>query len=299
MKHFLEISQLTVHQINSLLERALQFKALQQFPGFPKQSVANLFYENSTRTRVSFELAARRLSMEVINFNLEQSSENKGELIEDTIQTLTAMGIHYYVIRHKQEGLQQHLADRFGGLIHIINAGDGMHAHPSQALLDMMTIKELKPDVTQLKIAIVGDIKHSRVANSFQCICKKLGVGQLVLVAPKIWQPTSVHYGYVTQDLKEGVLDADVVMCLRVQQERLKAADHLDLNTYIRDYAITASKLLHAKPGALVMHPGPINRAIEIAAEVADGPQSVILQQVNNGVYARMAILESLIVSSD
>lgn len=294
MDHFIEISLLSRTHIESLLQRSLALKEQKQFPVYKHQSVANLFYENSTRTRVSFELAAKYLSMNVINFDTQNSSEQKGEVIEDTLRTLAAMGIQTFVIRHKKEGLQQELAHSLGPQVHIINAGDGTHAHPSQAILDMMTIMEQKPNLDQLKIAVVGNIKHSRVANSFQSICSTLGVGELVLVAPEIWQPQKLIYGRVVADLKEGLSDADVVISLRVQHERLLESEHLDLATYRRDFALTNKSLAYAKPKAMVMHPGPINRGVEIDSEVADGPQSYILQQVRNGVYARMAIFERL-----
>lgn len=295
MNHFLEISQLTHQQIANLLQRAILFKQGYDIPSYKAHTVANLFYENSTRTRVSFELAAQRLSMPVINLDLHHSSESKGEVIEDTISTLSAMGIQYFVVRHKQEGLQQQLANTFGSSVHIINAGDGTHAHPSQAILDMMTIMEQKPQLGQLKIAVVGNVKHSRVANSFQCICKQLGVGELVLVAPDIWQPELVHFGRVTNNVYDGLVDADVIICLRVQRERLSEAEHLDLTSYREQFALTQKKLAHAKSDAMIMHPGPMNRGIEIDSDVADGPQSFILPQVSNGVYSRMAIIDSLV----
>lgn len=295
MNHFLEISQLSRQQIESILQRSIYFKHHKNYPYYGTNTVAHLFYENSTRTRVSFELAANRLSMPVVNLDLQSSSETKGEVIEDTVRTLTAMGIQFFVIRHEQEGLQQSLADKIGNSIHIINAGDGTHAHPSQALLDMMTIMEQKPRLDQLKIAILGNIKHSRVANSFQCICAQLGVGELVLVAPELWQPRTLHYGRVTHSLRDGLTDADVVICLRVQRERLLESDHLDLDSFRRDFTLTKDRLDYAKPDVMVMHPGPINRGIEIDSEVADGASSFILQQVTNGVFVRMAIFDALI----
>jgi aspartate carbamoyltransferase catalytic subunit len=294
MNHFLEISQLSRAEIESIVQRAIGFKQQNNYPAYAQYTVANLFYENSTRTRVSFELAAHRLSMPVINIDLLNSSETKGEIIEDTIRTLAAMGIQYFVIRHRQEGLQQSLANKMGNTVHIINAGDGIHAHPSQALLDIMTILEQKPHLNQLKIAVLGDIRHSRVANSFQCVCAQLGVGELVLVAPELWQPKTVHFGRVTSSLRDGLTNADVVICLRVQHERLAKSDHLDLNSYRREYALTQDSLAYAKPDVMVMHPGPINRGIEIDSEIADGPHSFILQQVSNGVFVRMAIFDAL-----
>lgn len=295
MKHLLDISQLSVRDISTLIQRALHFKHNPIYPRYPHVWVANLFYENSTRTRVSFELAAKALSMSVVNLDLNYSSESKGEVIEDTMKTLAAMGISLFVIRHTQNGLPQRLATQCTDDMHIINAGDGQHAHPSQALLDLMTIIEHKPDLARLKITIVGNLRHSRVANSLQCICAKLGVGELVLVAPTIWQPQDVCYGRATTSLEDGLKDADVVICLRVQQERLNADEHIDLPSYRRDYAITTSSMAWAKPDAMVMHPGPINRGVEIDSDVADGPQSYILRQVSNGVFMRMAILEALV----
>jgi len=295
MNHFLEISQLSSQQINSLLERAFLFKNSGNYPNYQQHSVVNLFYENSTRTRVSFELAAKKLSMTVVNLGLQHSSEMKGEVIEDTIRTLAAMGLDLFVIRHSQDGLPQDLAEKLDNQLHLVNAGDGQHAHPSQAMLDLMTIVEHKKDLSRLKIAIVGNIRHSRVANSLQCLCSKMGVKELVLIAPPIWKPQTVHYGRVTPSLSEGLRDADVVIVLRVQQERLLDNEQLDLATYRRDYALTAQTLQYAKPDAMVMHPGPMNRGIEIDSEVADGGQSFILQQVANGVFMRMAILEALV----
>lgn len=207
------------------------------------------------------------------------------------------MGINIFVIRHEREGLPQMLAQTCDDSVHIINAGDGAHAHPSQALLDLMTIVERHSDLSKLKIAIVGDIRHSRVANSLQCIFATMGIGELTLVAPEVWKPASVHFGRVTASLQDGIVDADVVICLRVQRERLLDSEHLDLPSYRRDYALTRATLLHAKTGAMVMHPGPLNRGVEIDSDVADGLQSFILQQVRNGVFMRMAILERCIQS--
>jgi aspartate carbamoyltransferase catalytic subunit len=295
MNHFLDISHLSRQQIESLLEDSFSFKQQKKFPAYKEHTVANLFYENSTRTRVSFELAANHLSMPVVNLDLQTSSETKGEVIEDTIKTLAAMGIRYFVIRHQQEGLQQNLANKLGNEVHFINAGDGTHAHPSQALLDIMTVLEQKTHLEQLKIAVLGNVKHSRVAHSFQLMCSKLGVGELVMVAPEIWQPSTIHYGRVTNNLRDGLIDADVVMCLRVQRERLLESDHLDLDSYRNDFALTQKSLAYAKSDVMVMHPGPMNRGVEIDSEVADGPHSFILQQVTNGVFARMAVFNALV----
>ncbi|KTD14289.1 aspartate carbamoyltransferase catalytic subunit [Legionella israelensis] len=295
MKHFLEISQIPGDEIENCIQRALYFKRNSLYPVYPQYTVAHLFYENSTRTRVSFEVAAHRLSMPVINLDVQHSSESKGEIIEDTILNLSAMGIYHFVIRHSQDGLHNQLATKLNGNVHLINAGDGKHAHPSQAMLDLVTIVEQKPHLPKLKMVIIGNIRHSRVANSLQCICKALGVGELAMVAPKLWQPETVHYGYVTDKISEALIDADVIVCLRVQKERLSQHEQFDLAIFQRDFKLSKERLAIAKPEAMVLHPGPVNRGIEIDSDVADGPQSFILQQVTNGVYTRMAILEALI----
>jgi aspartate carbamoyltransferase catalytic subunit len=295
MKHFLSVADLSIQQVEALLSRAMHFKKTQKFPAYPKQLLANLFYESSTRTRVSFEVAAKRLSIGVINVDLATSSETKGEALWDTLQTLAAMGITLFVVRHAEDCLPERIARGAGDGVHIINAGDGKHAHPSQALLDLMTILEIKPNLQDLKIAIVGDIRHSRVANSLQCLFRLMGVRELVLVAPEPWQPEVVHHGRVTDKLSVGLRDADVVIGLRVQKERIAGYEQLDLESYRTGYALTQDALALAKPDAIIMHPGPMNRGMEIESAVADSPQSVILTQVQNGVYMRMAILESLV----
>lgn len=298
MKHFLDINQLSYDQVMHLIERALYFKQSRSFPQYPSLSLANLFYENSTRTRISFELAAQNLGIRVVNVDLANSSEQKGEVIEDTIHTLSAMGISTFVIRHSQNGLPQAIAGAFLKQVHVINAGDGSHAHPTQALLDIMTIYEQHRDLSRLKIAIVGDLLHSRVANSLQNICALLGVGELRLVAPSVWQPKVVQCGHVTTSLEEGLTDADVVVCLRIQRERLSQSAHMDFDSYHRDYAITQKSLAWAKPEVMLMHPGPMNRGVEIDSDVADGPRSFIFEQVKNGVFARMAVLEAILNAS-
>lgn len=297
MNHLLDLNTLSLTDISALIQRALSFKSNPLHPRYPDFVLANLFYENSTRTRISFELAAKKLAIPVVNVDLVHSSEHKGETIQDTVQTLAAMGIQLFVIRHTQDNLPHALAKQCNPGVHVVNAGDGQHAHPSQALLDFMTIIEQKPDVTRLKIAIVGNLRHSRVANSLQQICATLGVGELTLVSPAIWQPGTMHFGRTTTSLRDGISNADVVICLRVQQERLNADEHVDLADYHRDYAITEATLAWAKPDAMVMHPGPINRGVELDSAVADGPQSFILDQVKNGVYMRMAIIEQLILT--
>ncbi len=297
MKHFLDITQLTRDDIDELLERALHFKYSEDYdyPNHARHSVATLFYENSTRTRVSFQLAAQRLAMPVINVDLNHSSENKGETIEDSFKNLAAMGIECFVLRHSEEGLPQKLAEKLKKSCHVINAGEGKRGHPSQAMLDLMTISEKKPNLSDLKITVIGNIRHSRVANSFQQLCKKVNVGELVFVAPEIWQPEQLTFGTVTTSLEKGLKDADVIMCLRVQHERIQLEEQMDLATYQQHYRLSTANLYYAKKDAFILHPGPINRGVEITDEAADGPQSCILQQVENGVYMRMAIFDLLL----
>lgn len=295
MKHFLDIESLTAIEIEHLLERAQYFKDGGMGEGFGQQCVAQLFYEHSTRTRVSFEMAAKNLGMRVINIDVAHSSEKKGEVLEDTIGNLRAMGITHFVIRHPQAHVIHHLSEHFNcSDIHFINAGDGQHAHPSQALLDLMTILAHKPDVSSLKIALVGNIRHSRVANSLQQLLKVMACGELVMVAPLIWQPTKLIFGRLTDALAEGLAQADVVIALRVQKERIVVGEDYDLTAYRAQYGLSRERLRHTKSDAIVMHPGPVNRGLEIDSEIVDSPASKILEQVSHGVYMRMAILEAV-----
>lgn len=307
MKHLLEIKQLSLPQIQALLNQAIKFKQtfsnfqrpqpLDSFQAsdFQKYIVANLFYENSTRTRISFEIAAKKLGMEVVNVDLQASSESKGETIQDTISNLAAMGISIFILRHQADKLIFELSKSVNSKIHLINAGSGQYAHPSQALLDLMTIYQCKPNLNTLKVAIVGDIKHSRVARSLQRIFSIVGIKQLTFISPAIWQPSDLYFGEVTTSLNEGLLNADVIICLRVQRERLNQDEHFDLDYYLQNYTLTEKSIQLAKPDAMIMHPGPINHGIEISSALVDSPQSYILEQVKNGVYMRMAILESLL----
>jgi aspartate carbamoyltransferase catalytic subunit len=295
MQHFLDIEQLSAEAIQTMIAQARSFEENPYASQLPYHAVALMFYENSTRTRISFEKAAKQLSMQVIHVDISRSSESKGEAIEDTIRNLAAMGIHHFIIRHSQDGLPVELSKKLSTLpVHIINGGDGKRAHPSQALLDMMTVLSYKPKLSDIKITVVGNLRHSRVARSFTTICEKMGVGELVFVSPKIWAPESMSYGQWTDDLSDGLKGADVVMGLRVQKERLASEDAFDINRYQQDFRIDAMRLALAKPDAIVMHPGPVNRGIEMTSDVIDGPQSKILEQVTNGVYVRMAILTAL-----
>ena len=301
MKHFLDVDQLSSDDVSKLVERALFLKMLSHhdYPTYSGVVLLQVFYENSTRTQLSFELASKNLALTVLSLDPTRSSESKGEAMQDMCQTFAAMGVQLMVMRHPESGALQALSHTIPESLQLVNAGDGMHAHPTQAMLDMMTMMEHKLVPRDIKIALVGNIRHSRVAQSLQRLCCVLQVGELALIGPESWLPKDVVYGTTTSSLQEGLKDADVVMTLRVQHERFsKDDDACDLAAYRENYAITSRTLAYAKPGALVMHPGPMNRGVEIDSEVADGPQSCILRQVQNGVFMRMAILERLIQSS-
>jgi len=292
-RHFLDIDGLSLVDAGHLLQRAASLKRMSIYPRYPHVQLATLFYENSTRTRLSFELAAHKLGCFVVRFDAAVSSESKGELMQDTLQTLAALGVHGAVIRHPDAGVLEPLASMHPSL-YLINAGDGTHAHPTQAMLDLMTIIENKPAFPVLKIAVVGDLRRSRVVNSFQAICRLYGVSDLVLISPQAWRPHIQRFGRWTDSLHDGLDGADVVITLRVQRERFLASESVDAANW-QDYALTTARLKYAKADAIVMHPGPVNRGVEMVSELVDGPQSCILQQVHNGVYMRMAILEWLL----
>ena len=257
-------------------------------------SVANLFFEPSTRTRNTFEIAAKRTSAKTINVDLANSATKKNETLMDTMHTLKAMQIDMFVIRHKQNGLPHHVVENMDG-VSIINAGDGINAHPTQALLDMLTIRQHKKEFDNLSVAIVGDIRHSRVARSGIQAMKTLGTTDIRLIAPE-----TLHYKEETpglsrfNNLKKGIEGADVVISLRMQKERMVAADIPDEQTYFESFGLTSEVIKHAKPDVILMHPGPVNRGIEIESSLADGSHSVILQQVTNGIAVRMAVMEIL-----
>lgn len=297
--HLLSINDLTALQAVHLIQRAFELKQKNwnEYPSYHHHPTATLFYENSTRTLMSFQAAAQRLSLPLSALNTQVSSEKKGESFLDTLKNLHAMGFRSLIIRHPANDPYQTILDDCPKDIHIINAGDGQNEHPTQAWLDMMTIMHQHPEPQHLKITLVGDIRHSRVAHSFQKLAHQLHLQPPVMVAPKIWKPEALVYGQWTEHLKEGLEDADVIMMLRVQNERLLEHEQLDLTTFHQNYGLTRQKLTWAKPNAMVLHPGPINRGVEITSEVADGPQSWILKQVEHGVFLRMAALEHLIQS--
>ena len=258
-------------------------------------SVANLFFEPSTRTRNTFEIAGKRTSANIINVDLANSATKKNESLLDTMHTLKAMQIDMFVIRHKQNGLPHYVAENLQD-VSILNAGDGINAHPTQALLDMLTIRQHKKKFENLSVAIVGDIVHSRVAHSDIQALKTLGTTDIRLIAPTGLQYNTEQCATVKcfDDIQVGLKDCDVVMVLRLQKERMLEADIPNEQEYFDSYGLTVERLSLAKENAIVMHPGPINRGVEIDSSVADCDQSVILQQVTNGIAVRMAVMEIL-----
>jgi aspartate carbamoyltransferase catalytic subunit len=307
--HLLSIEGLPKAMIHRILDTAESFlsvtdREVKQVPLLRGKSVFNVFFENSTRTRTTFEIAAKRLSADVVNLNIGSSSTSKGESLIDTIDNLAAMSADMFVMRHSESGaptfMAQHLNRTSGGTIHVINAGDGRHAHPTQALLDMYTIRHYKKDFTKLRVAIVGDILHSRVARSDIHALTTLGCPEVRAVGPNTLLPSHLdNMGVrVYHDLVEGIKDCDVIIMLRLQKERMTGALIPSAQEYFKHFGLTEEKLRHAKPDAIVMHPGPMNRGVEIDSAVADGPQSVILNQVTFGIAVRMAVMSILASSS-
>jgi len=293
--HLLGIEELSVKDIDLILETAESFveistRDIKKVPALKGKTVVNLFYENSTRTRSSFEIAAKRLSADLINFNSSVSSLQKGESLKDTVLTLEAMNPHVIVIRHPASGAPKYLTTFARSAI--INAGDGFHEHPTQALLDALTIKQKFGTIRGLKLAIIGDILHSRVARSNLILHHKIG-NQVNLIGPPSLVPREFERmgGKVYYNLRNGVKDADVVMMLRVQAERGAGVYFPSIREYRKYYAITPEVFSLANKRAILMHPGPINRDVEIDTSLADSEQSVILQQVTNGIAVRMAVL--------
>ena len=262
------------------------------------KAVCTLFFEPSTRTRSSFQLAATRLGADVLDFNAAIASSKKGESDADTLRTLEAMGVRGFVVRHSLDGAVAALAEAAGPVTALVNAGDGRHAHPTQGLLDMLTLRQAKgTDFSQLKVLIVGDVKHSRVARSGMHALRTLGAGEIRICGP--WsllpEPGDMQGCTVTTDFDAALDGVDAVMMLRLQRERMVSGLVSSLEDYHRDYGLTAQRLRRAASDAVVLHPGPMNRGVEIDAEVADGAQSLVLRQVANGVAVRMAVLEELL----
>ena len=296
--HLLSIEGLPPAVLHHILDTAGTFlsvndREVKKVPLLRGKSVFNLFFENSTRTRTTFEIAAKRLSADVINLDIARSSAAKGESLLDTIANLSAMHADMFVVRHSESGAPYLIAQHCAPHVHVVNAGDGRHAHPTQGLLDMYTIRHFKRDFRQLTVAIVGDIVNSRVARSDIHALTTLGVPEIRAVGPKTLVPGDLaEMGVrVCHDMAEGVRGADIIIMLRLQNERMNGAVLPSAAEFSMNYGLTADKLALAKPDAIVMHPGPINRGVEIDSAVADGAQSVILPQVTFGIAVRMAVM--------
>ncbi|WP_422017319.1 aspartate carbamoyltransferase catalytic subunit [Roseateles sp.] len=299
--HLLSTEGLPRAVMEQILDTAGSFlsvndRDVKKVPLLRGKSVFNLFFENSTRTRTTFEIAAKRLSADVINLDIARSSTAKGETLLDTVANLSAMHADMFVVRHSESGAPHLIAQHCAPHVHVVNAGDGRHAHPTQGLLDMYTIRHFKKDFRNLTVAIVGDIVHSRVARSDIHALSILGVPEIRAVGPKTLVPGDLRdMGVrVCHDMAEGVRDADVVIMLRLQNERMNGGMLPSSGEFFKHFGLTPDKLALAKPDAIVMHPGPINRGVEIASEVADGKSSVILPQVTFGIAVRMAVMAIL-----
>ncbi len=305
LKHFLTIEGLSRESIYDILNIAETFisfgqREIKKVPLLRGKTVVNLFFEDSTRTRTTFEIAAKRLSADVININVQRSSVSKGETMLDTIRTLEAMHTDMFVIRHSSSGAAHLIAQHVPEHVRIINAGDGRHAHPTQAMLDMFTIRQYKGDFAPLCVAIVGDILHSRVARSQIHALKSLGAAEVRVIAPRTLLPTGIESLGVKPftDMRAGLDGVDVVMMLRLQLERMEGQLVASEQEYFSHYGLTDEKLHYAKPDAVVMHPGPMNRGLEITSSVADSDKSLILPQVTNGIAVRMAIMARIMGGS-
>jgi aspartate carbamoyltransferase catalytic subunit len=299
--HLLSIEGLPQAVIHQILDTAGTFlsvndREVKKVPLLRGKSVFNLFFENSTRTRTTFEIAAKRLSADVLNLDIARSSTAKGETLLDTVANLSAMHADMFVVRHGESGAPYLIAEHCAPHVHVVNAGDGRHAHPTQGLLDMYTIRHYKQDFRNLTVAIVGDIVHSRVARSDIHALNILGVPEIRAVGPKTLVPGDLReMGVrVCHDMAEGVRGADVIIMLRLQNERMSGGMLPSAGEFFKNFGLTPEKLALAKPDAIVMHPGPINRGVEISSSVADGKQSVILPQVTFGIAVRMAVMSIL-----
>jgi len=298
LRHLLTIEGLPRQTLLDILNTAESFisvgeREIKKVPLLRGKTVVNLFFEASTRTRTTFEIAAKRLSADVINLNPSASSASKGETLLDTVRNLEAMRTELFVVRHRESGAAHLIAAHVPEHVHIVNAGDGRHAHPTQALLDLFTIRRHKGPIENLKVAIVGDILHSRVARSEIHALNTLGAAEVRVIAPKTLLPTAVEKlgVHAFTDMRAGLDGVDVVIMLRLQRERMSGALISSEQEYFNLYGLTQDKLGLAKPDAIVMHPGPMNRGLDIDSAVADGPQSVILPQVTYGIAVRMAIM--------
>lgn len=301
LRHLITLKDVPKAQLVALLDRADAF--LTPMGDKPARSdalagrtIANLFFEPSTRTRASFELAAQRLGAEVLSLDVSTSSRAKGESLLDTIYTLQAMQIDIFVIRDAQSGVPSYICEHVAPHVAVLNAGESHLNHPTQGLLDVLTMRRHLGDLSDKVVTILGDIQHSRVARSAHHALGTLGVGELRLVAPPALRPDPAEFtgAMMLDDIDAGVRDADVVMCLRIQRERMEQTRAPDGGDFHREFGLTPERLGLARPHAIVMHPGPMNREVEIAGSVADCPQSVITEQVTNGVAVRMAVMQTV-----
>lgn len=300
--HFLSIEGLNQSILTEILDTAESFTSVternvKKVPILRGKTVANLFFEPSTRTRSTFELAAQRLSADILNLNVNTSATTKGESLLDTLQNLEAMQIDMFVIRHQDSGSAHFFAQHVRPGVSVLNAGDGQHAHPTQAMLDMFTIRHFKKDFSQLRVAIVGDILHSRVARSQIHALNLLNTAEVRVIAPRTLLPieTEALGVRVFNNLEQGLKDVDVVIMLRLQKERMRGALLPSEKEYFRLYGLSQQRLKLARPDAIVMHPGPANRGVEIESSVMDGNQSVILNQVSFGISVRMAVMSMIV----
>lgn len=298
LRHFISLDNLPKTLLEQVLDTAAGFiepdgRSIRKVPLLAGKTVVNLFFENSTRTRNTFELAAKRLSADVLNIDVARSSTSKGETLRDMLWNIRSMGVDLIILRHADSGAAHYVASQVTPDIPVVNAGDGRHEHPTQAMLDMYTLRHFKGDLSKLSVAIVGDILHSRVARSQIIALNTLGCTDIRIVGPRTLLPVeaeslgvSVHHS-----LEEGIRDVDAIVALRLQKERMDSALIPSESEFSRLYGLTRERLKLANPDAIIMHPGPINRGVEIASQVADGAQSVILQQVTFGIAVRMAVL--------
>ena len=299
LRHFLALEGLNRGLLTEILDTAESFagvaeQSVKKVPLLRGKTIVNLFFEASTRTRTTFELAAKRLSADVLNININASATIKGETLLDTLRNLEAMHVDMFVVRHAESGTAHFIASKVMPHVSVINAGDGRHEHPTQAMLDMFTIRRQKgADFGRLRVAIVGDILHSRVARSQIHALNLLNTGEVRVIAPRTLLPSYVESlgVQVFSDLREGLRDVDVVIMLRLQRERMQGALLPSEHEYYQLYGLTEEKLSMARTDVTVMHPGPINRGVEMDSQVADGPRSVILQQVTYGIAVRMAVM--------
>jgi aspartate carbamoyltransferase catalytic subunit len=301
LRHLITLKDLPRAQLVALLDRAESFLTPMgaqpaRNAALDGRSIANLFFEPSTRTRASFELAARRLGAEVLSLDVSTSSRAKGESLLDTIYTLEAMQIDIFVIRDAQSGVPAYICEHVEPHVAVLNAGESHLNHPTQGLLDVLTMRRHLGDLSDKVVTILGDIQHSRVARSAHHALRTLGVGELRLVAPPALAPDPTEFAgaVMLDDVDAGVADADAVMCLRIQRERMEQTRAPDGGDFYREFGLTPQRLELARPHAIVMHPGPMNREVEIAGSVADSPRSVITEQVTNGVAVRMAVMQTV-----